>query len=93
VGAVSEEVVLAMAQGALDHSLANIAIAVTGIAGPGGGSDLKPVGLVWFGLARRGAKPHAEAIIFPGDRTEVRCATVFRAIQLMQQAVDLAHRV
>jgi nicotinamide-nucleotide amidase len=52
-GAVSEEVAIAMAQGALLHSAADIAVSVTGIAGPSGGSELKPVGLVWFALATR----------------------------------------
>jgi nicotinamide-nucleotide amidase len=52
-GAVSEEVAIAMAQGALLYSAADIAVSVTGIAGPSGGSELKPVGLVWFALATR----------------------------------------
>ena len=59
LGAVSEEVALAMAEGALSHSLADLSVAVTGIAGPGGGSAEKPVGLVHFAVARAGAKPRS----------------------------------
>jgi nicotinamide-nucleotide amidase len=59
-GAVSEETALEMAAGALKHSRAGIALSVTGIAGPDGGSPQKPVGLVWFGVALKGQKPSAE---------------------------------
>ena len=74
-GAVSEPVVRAMAQGALAHSAADLAIAVTGIAGPTGATPGKPVGLVWLGLAWRG-ETRAEQRVFAGDRTAVRSATV-----------------
>lgn len=74
-GAVSEPVVRAMAEGALAHSAADLAIAVTGIAGPAGATPGKPVGLVWLGLARRG-ETLAEQQVFTGDRTAVRSATV-----------------
>ena len=80
-GAVSEPVALAMAAGALAHSRADWAVAVTGIAGPGGGSAEKPVGLVWLAWCRRGAAPQAERHVFPGDRAAVRGATVDRAVQ------------
>ncbi len=83
VGAVSEEVALAMAEGALTRSRADIAVSVTGVAGPGGGSADKPVGLVWFGLARRGAPTHARHEVFPGDRAAVRLATVRVALTLL----------
>ncbi len=63
-GAVSEQTALEMAAGALDHSRAGIALAVTGVAGPDGGSEEKPVGLVWFGLAREGRRAIAERHIF-----------------------------
>ncbi len=82
-GAVSEAVALRMAEGALERSDAALAVAVTGIAGPGGGSPEKPVGLVWFGAARRSARPWAEREVFPGDRTDVREATVRQALRLL----------
>ena len=78
-GAVSEPVAKAMADGALERSRASIAIAVTGLAGPGGGSPDKPVGTVCFGLARRGQPTSAETHVFPGDRTAIRAATVAQA--------------
>jgi len=85
-GAVSEPVARAMAEGALDRSLAEIAISVTGVAGPGGGSAEKPVGLVWFGCARKGRPTVTTHHIFPGDRAEVRRATVARALELVRAA-------
>lgn len=86
-GAVSEPVACAMAEGAVARSRAAIAIAVTGVAGPGGGSAIKPVGLVWFGLAQRGAPTIAESQVFPGDRAAVRQATVVRALALIRAAL------
>jgi nicotinamide-nucleotide amidase len=80
-GAVSEPVALAMAAGALAHSRADWAVAVTGIAGPGGGSAEKPVGLVWLAWCGRGEAPQAERHVFAGDRAGVRRATVGRALQ------------
>ena len=82
-GAVSEAVAAAMAQGALAGSGAAIAISVTGVAGPGGGSADKPVGLVWFGCARRGAGVLTVREVFAGDRGHVRAATVARAFGLI----------
>ena len=82
-GAVSEPVARAMAEGGLAHSRADIAVAVTGIAGPGGGSDDKPVGLVHFGAARRGGETVAEDHVFPGDRSAVRLAAVRTALGLI----------
>lgn len=79
-GAVSAEVAEAMARGALAHSLADIAVSVTGIAGPGGGSAAKPVGLVYMGLCRRGAAPRHRKLNFPGSRGEVRGATLEAAL-------------
>ena len=85
-GAVSEPVARAMAEGALAHSDADLAVAVTGIAGPGGGSDGKPVGLVWFGLAHKGRATLTTHAVFPGDRADVRRATVQGALTLLRDA-------
>jgi nicotinamide-nucleotide amidase len=84
VGAVSEPVARLMAQGALSRSRAHIAISVTGVAGPGGGSADKPVGTVYFGVAQRGQPPHAEHRVFPGDRAAIRAATVATAFALIR---------
>ncbi len=86
-GAVSAEVVRAMAEGALARSRAAIAIAVTGVAGPGGGSPDKPVGLVWLGLARRGEPVRVERHVFPGDRTAIREATIATAFAMTRAAL------
>ncbi len=80
-GAVSRECVVEMVSGALVHSGATIAVAVTGIAGPGGGSDDKPVGTVWIGWKRRGGYAHAEVFHFAGDRDAVRRQTVAAALR------------
>ncbi|MEO7401362.1 MAG: CinA family protein [Polaromonas sp.] len=78
-GAVSEPVARAMAQGALAHSRAQVAVAVTGVAGPGGGSAAKPVGTVWFGWATP-AGVVSEMRHFEGDRAAVRLATTRYAL-------------
>jgi nicotinamide-nucleotide amidase len=78
-GAVSEPVVRAMAQGALAHSAAQVALAVTGVAGPAGGSQAKPVGTVWFCWATP-AGVVSEVQHFTGDRLAVRQATVCHAL-------------
>jgi nicotinamide-nucleotide amidase len=83
-GAVSEEVAAAMADGALVRSRAAVAIAVTGVVGPGGGTITKPVGLVCFGLARTGTKAITERHIFPGDRAAIRAATVAHAFTMIR---------
>ncbi|KKW66957.1 damage-inducible protein CinA [Lampropedia cohaerens] len=82
-GAVSEEVAQAMACGALARSAASYAVAVTGIAGPGGGTPSKPVGLVWFCWAGPDGYRCASHV-FPGDRQQVRQATVLHALQGMR---------
>ena len=79
-GAVSRETVIEMVSGALVHSGAGVAIAVTGIAGPGGGTPDKPVGTVWIGWKRRGGYPRAEVFQFDGDREAVRRQTVAAAL-------------
>ncbi len=86
-GAVSREAAAAMAAGALGLSPVDLAVAVTGIAGPGGGSAEKPVGLVWFGIARRG-KTATESHVFPGDRAAVRLAATRRALELLLAAAQ-----
>jgi nicotinamide-nucleotide amidase len=80
-GAVSRETVVEMVSGALVNSGASIAVAVTGIAGPGGGSGDKPVGTVWIGWKRRGGYARAEAFHFEGDRDRVRRQTVAAALR------------
>jgi nicotinamide-nucleotide amidase len=85
-GAVSEEVARAMAEGALARSRAQIAISVTGIAGPGGGSADKPVGLVWFGLASAKGLTRTISHIFPGDRSAVRAAAVGAALMTLRMS-------
>lgn len=82
-GAVSEPVVIAMAEGALSHARAGLSVAVTGIAGPTGGTPDKPVGLVFFGSARTGGEARAESQVFPGERAAVRLATAARALDLL----------
>lgn len=79
-GAVSEPVARAMAAGALSHSLAQVSLAVTGIAGPGGGGAEKPVGTVWFAWATP-AGVFSEVQWFAGDRADVRCATMAHALR------------
>jgi nicotinamide-nucleotide amidase len=85
-GAVSEPVVCAMAEGALLHSAADLAVAVTGIAGPGGGTAEKPVGLVWLAIAQRGAATQTERLQLSGDRAAVRAHTVALALQRLTAA-------
>jgi nicotinamide-nucleotide amidase len=89
VGAVSEPVAQAMALGALRHSKAQVSLAVTGVAGPTGGSPAKPVGTVWFGFAVPG-QVLTEKCHFEGDRAAVRAATVqhafLRLAQLLQES-------
>ena len=78
-GAVSEPVARAMAQGALAHSHAQVSLAVTGVAGPTGGSADKPVGTVWFAWCVAG-QTHSEVVHFGGDRAAVRQATLRHAL-------------
>ncbi|MCC8628340.1 CinA family protein [Xanthomonas vesicatoria] len=80
-GAVSRETVIEMVSGALVTSGGSIAVAVTGIAGPGGGSEDKPVGTVWIGWKRRGGYATAQLFQFDGDRDAVRRQTVVAALR------------
>lgn len=85
-GAVSEPVARAMAAGALQRSHAQVALAVTGVAGPSGGSVDKPVGTVWFGFALRSGV-RTEMCHFEGDRTAVRQATVQHALSRLAELI------
>lgn len=87
-GAVSAPVALAMARGALTHALADIAVSVTGVAGPGGGSVEKPVGLVHFAAARSGFELIAEHHIFPGDRDGIRRLATITALSLLASLAE-----
>ena len=87
VGAVSEEVARAMAAGARERAGVDLAIAVTGIAGPGGATPTKPVGLVHMAVALRGQPTLHAKEIFPGDRSAVRLAAVDAALELALRAI------
>ena len=80
-GAVSGPVVRAMARGGLDHSPADVAVAVTGVAGPDGGSTEKPVGTVFVSWALRSGALRTECFLFEGDRAAVRAQTVVEALE------------
>ncbi|WP_428375466.1 CinA family protein [Lichenicoccus sp.] len=82
-GAVSAAVAQAMAEGALSATRASCTVAVTGIAGPGGGSPDKPVGLVWFGIAFAGQATTTHRRMFPGDRADVRAQATAHALGLL----------
>jgi nicotinamide-nucleotide amidase len=82
-GAVSAETAAAMAAGALARAPVNLAVSIAGVAGPGGGSSEKPVGLVHCALARRGKSPRTERRVFPGDRAAVRGAALRLALRLL----------
>ncbi len=79
-GAVSAEIVRAMAEGAMEHSGAQVTVAITGIAGPSGGSPDKPVGTVWIGWSRRGRSTRATRYVFSGNRNAVRYESVNAAL-------------
>ncbi len=79
-GAVSQETAIEMVSGALARYGASVAVAVTGVAGPSGGTPDKPVGTVWIGWKRRGGYAHAELFHFAGDREAVRRQTVAAAL-------------
>ncbi len=84
-GAVSEEVARAMAEGALAHSNAQISVAVTGIAGPGGGTADKPVGLVHIAAAKEGGDTVHESHVFDGGRDAVRTQSVTAALEMVSK--------
>lgn len=86
-GAVSKETVMEMVSGALVKTGAHVAVAVTGIAGPSGGTPGKPVGTVWIAWKRRGGYPSAELFNFAGDREAVRRQTVAASLQGLQALI------
>ena len=87
-GAVSEPVARAMAEGALRASRTQVAVAVTGIAGPGGGTREKPVGLVYLATASSGRPTRAERLLLAGNRDAIREASARRALQLLALVFD-----
>jgi nicotinamide-nucleotide amidase len=86
-GAVSEEVACAMAEGALAHARAQLAAAVTGIAGPGGATPGKPVGTVWVAIARHGQPAEATRLQWPGDRAAVRQQTLEWVLRALHRSL------
>ena len=87
-GAVSAEAAAAMAQGVVAHAPVDLAVAVTGVAGPGGGTPVKPVGLVFVAAARKDGAVRVERRVFPGDRAQVRDAAVLLALELLRAAAQ-----
>lgn len=86
-GAVSSPVASAMAAGALQRFGADTSVAITGIAGPGGGTEDKPVGTVWFGIGLAGAEPITRCIRIPGERADVRDRSTTVALHLLRSAL------
>jgi nicotinamide-nucleotide amidase len=86
-GAVSAEVAEAMARGALARAPIGLAVSITGIAGPGGATPGKPVGLVYFGIARQDGTCRTERHVFAGDRKGIRHEATSRALDLLKEAV------
>jgi len=89
-GSVSAEAVEALAHAALERSRADWAVAETGIAGPGGGTPDKPVGLAFLAVLRRGGQARVERHVFPGNRREVRRAVAERALLLLLERLGAA---
>ena len=87
-GAVSEQTALEMARGALARSKGTISLAITGVAGPTGGSPDKPVGTVCFGWARRGGEPLTQMRVFQGDRDAVRRQSVVHSLEKVLDLLD-----
>ncbi len=87
-GSVSEEVAIAMSEGALSRSMSDITIAVTGVAGPGGGTTDKPVGLVHYACSGRGRSSYTLQQNFPGSRSAIRDATVQTAFSIIRKFLE-----
>ena len=83
-GAISADSAAAMATGAVARAGVDLAVSVTGVAGPGGGTPQKPVGLVYIGVATRGGASRVERRIFPGDRAAIRRAAVVEALEMLR---------
>ena len=82
-GAVSAQTAAAMARGTIARAPVDLALSVTGVAGPGGGTPQKPVGLVYLGVARKDGGARVERRIFPGDRAQVRQAALLLALEML----------
>ena len=89
-GAISAETAAAMARGAVARTPADLAVSITGIAGPGGGTPQKPVGLIYLGAARRDGACRVERRVFPGDRTAIREAALVEALQMLHDEARAA---
>ena len=89
-GAVSAQTTAAMARGAVARAAVALAVSIAGVAGPGGGTPQKPVGLVYLGVARRDGACRVERRVFPGDRTEIREAALVEALQMLQDEAQAA---
>ena len=87
-GAVSAQVATAMAQGVLARAPVDLAVSVTGIAGPGGATSGKPVGLVYFGIMRKGGECRVERHNYQGERAAIRSAATERALELLLEAAS-----
>jgi nicotinamide-nucleotide amidase len=87
-GAVSENTVLAMQQGIFMETRADAGISVSGIAGPGGGSEEKPVGTVWIAVSLRGQMVHTQRFLFEGDRNQVRLQAVEAALRSLLELIE-----
>jgi nicotinamide-nucleotide amidase len=83
-GAVSAQTAAAMARGAVARAPVDLAVSIIGVAGPGGGTPQKPVGLVYLGVARKDGGARVERRLFPGDRAEVRDAALVLALELLR---------
>lgn len=83
-GAVSAQTAAAMARGAIAYAPVDLAVSVTGVAGPGGGTPQKPVGLIYIGIARKDGGARVERRTFPGDRTQIRDAALALALELLR---------
>jgi nicotinamide-nucleotide amidase len=89
-GAVSAQTVAAMARGVIARAPVDLAVSITGVVGPGGGTPQKPVGLVYLGIARKDGGARVERRIFNGDRTAVREAALVLALELLQEEARAA---